>query len=673
MIRLLEAIANLGRDHLQSGQMRRPAASAAVALVLAGAAAGAQAPQKHVDPSCTLVRPGFVSGRWTALGSPYCVTGDITVSESHGSGSLTIEGGVEVRVAPGAEMRVTGTLVVQGDAGAPVLFTSAHPASPWAGLFFDGAQDGSSLAHAQIRNASESGIRILDSVVALIACEISDNVGSSAHEGGGGIWASIASGDLVLQSCRITSNTTASPGNGGGLWVSIGSGDLVLEDCVVSDNLAFSGTTGPIRGNGGGISAELLDGRLVLERCELERNRAIQADASQSGGGGAIECFTATEVVLTDCLIAQNECKSTNFLSGLEFESSGGGLRVAGPSLRLTRCVVRDNRANPNYWLPSAGGGFPEAYGGGVHHWGPSADLTIESCVFAGNITWATGENATLRGGAIWAGGRSASITNSTIARNQQVRAAGTASSPQPQPGAGIHVQGTTMATIVNSIVSRNTAAAAVGEPPNFPPKPLTGAAVLQGPAAGPQITGMPAARYSNVEGGFPGVGNLWVEPLFAGGGTSCGAVELSPGSECIDAGDPAPAFDDVAFPPSQGTNRNDMGANGGPLAAGWANWERASLELVLTPRPTPCSAANVLALTKGGALAHPVEIYLEAIDGVQLPGGPMLLASGSFCSAGQWEITLVLVGACEASSFTLRSYALDSTGQPVMSNAVNW
>ena len=668
MFRPFEASASPGQDHLAGRRKWQRAACAAGALALASVPLGAQVQRirKHVDPPCTLVRPGFVSGTWTAAGSPYCVTGDVTVSAS-----LVIQSGVEVRAAHGAEIRVTGTLVVKGEANAPVLFTRADPALPWAGLFFDGAA-GSSLNHAQVRNANQSGIRILDSVVALTSCEISDNEGSSANAGGGGIWAKIASGDLVLQDCRITANATASPGNGGGLWVSIGSGDLILEDCVVSDNLAVSPFAGSQRGSGGGIQASLQDGRLVLERCELERNRAIQEEAELSGGGGAIQCFTATEVVLTDCLVAQNQCESTNFLSNVDFESSGGGLRIFGPSLRLTRCVFRDNRANPNYWLPSASGGLPAALGGGVYHRGANADLIVENCVFAGNVTWATGGNASVRGGAIWAGGRSVSITNTTVARNQQVLATGS-SFTQALPGSGIHVQGSTIGTIANTIVSRNSAARAPGAPPSFPPVLLTGAVVLQGPAAGAPITGTPTVRYSNVEGGFGGVQNLNVEPLFVGLGTSCGAVELHPDSDCIDAGDPAPAFNDILFPPSQGAVRNDMGANGGPLAAGWTNWGRPTLELVVAPRATPCSETSVLALTKGGALAHTVEIFLEAIDGVPLPGGPMLLASGTFCSAGMWETSLSLSGGCAASSFTLRSHALDSLGQPVMSNAVNW
>ncbi|MHA2100651.1 MAG: choice-of-anchor D domain-containing protein, partial [Candidatus Kariarchaeaceae archaeon] len=41
-------------------------------------------------------------------------------------------------------------------------------------------------------------------------------------------------------------------------------------------------------------------------------------------------------------------------------------------------------------------------------------------------------------------------------------------------------------------------------------------------------------------------------------------------GSQCIDAGDPDSSYNDVCFPPSLGTERNDMGAHGGPGGCGW-------------------------------------------------------------------------------------------------------
>lgn len=327
--------------------------------------------RRQAPPACRQVG-GVVSGTWTRAGSPYCVTEDLTV----GPGSLTIESGVQVRVAADVSIRVTGALVVQGTSLAPVLFTSTDPGAPWAGLFFDQATLASSLELCRIEGANDGGVRILDSAVSLLGCEIA---GNTREADGGGLWASIASGDLVLQDCRITGNT-ADGGDGGGLWVSLASGDLVLQDCDVSDNTALVVTGGfpYLGGNGGGLSATLADGDLLLERCELTRNRAVQDPIGTSGQalGGGLQCTGASSVVLDDCLIAQNESFAYNDFPQLQFRAGGGGIYVAGAALRLTRCIVRDNRAAGSYPFPLSNGGAPFASGGGLCHEGAGHGLT---------------------------------------------------------------------------------------------------------------------------------------------------------------------------------------------------------------------------------------------------------------------------------------------------------
>ncbi len=81
-----------------------------------------------------------------------------------------------------------------------------------------------------------------------------------------------------------------------------------------------------------------------------------------------------------------------------------------------------------------------------------------------------------------------------------------------------------------------------------------------------PQISGDSSVTYSDVQGGWPGEGNIAFNPIFY----SPSNYALVDGSPCIDAGNPDPLFNDVCFPPSAGTNRNDMGAYGGPGACDW-------------------------------------------------------------------------------------------------------
>jgi Tfp pilus assembly protein PilX len=74
---------------------------------------------------------------------------------------------------------------------------------------------------------------------------------------------------------------------------------------------------------------------------------------------------------------------------------------------------------------------------------------------------------------------------------------------------------------------------------------------------------------YELSEGGYQGpsnhVGDLTVDPLFVN--SAAGDYHLSDGSPCMDFGDPSAGFYDTDFPPSKGTQRNDMGAYGGPWA----------------------------------------------------------------------------------------------------------
>ena len=65
------------------------------------------------------------------------------------------------------------------------------------------------------------------------------------------------------------------------------------------------------------------------------------------------------------------------------------------------------------------------------------------------------------------------------------------------------------------------------------------------------------------------GQGNIDEDPIFVGGSS----YHLQEGSPCIDAGDPDPIHNDECLPPSMGTERNDMGAYGGPWACPMTCW----------------------------------------------------------------------------------------------------
>jgi len=88
------------------------------------------------------------------------------------------------------------------------------------------------------------------------------------------------------------------------------------------------------------------------------------------------------------------------------------------------------------------------------------------------------------------------------------------------------------------------------------------------------QIAGNVSITYSDVQGGYQGEGNINFNPIFY----SQTCLHIVAGSPCIDAGDGSAIYNDVCFPPSWGTERNDMGAHGGP---GGCNWDSLCIPTV--------------------------------------------------------------------------------------------
>ncbi|MBL9129127.1 MAG: right-handed parallel beta-helix repeat-containing protein, partial [Verrucomicrobiales bacterium] len=83
---------------------------------------------------------GAISGAqaWTYVGIPYFLTTNLVVDTA---GTLTLGPGTIVRMAPGAYLSVTGKLLVNGTAEAPVILTSAKDDSAGGDAHHDGTQD----------------------------------------------------------------------------------------------------------------------------------------------------------------------------------------------------------------------------------------------------------------------------------------------------------------------------------------------------------------------------------------------------------------------------------------------------------------------------------------------------------------------------------------------------
>ncbi len=127
------------------------------------------------------------------------------------------------------------------------------------------------------------------------------------------------------------------------------------------------------------------------------------------------------------------------------------------------------------------------------------------------------------------------------------------------------------------------------------------------------------AATYSDIQGGYPGEGNIALDPAFVDPET--GDLRLRADSPCIDAGDPDPAYDDGCRPPGRGGARCDMGGYGGP-----ENCRLLSSAGAADPPPTAAGAAT---------RAQPNPFDGETVIGFNLPV-PTLVRIVIFDAAGR-------------------------------------
>ncbi|AKQ64706.1 Outer membrane protein A precursor [Myxococcus hansupus] len=74
-----------------------------------------------------------------ASGSPYLVTGDVTVPEGN---RLTLEPGVRLVFTGHFKLAVLGRITAQGTAERPIVFTAANPTTGWAGMRLAATSDG---------------------------------------------------------------------------------------------------------------------------------------------------------------------------------------------------------------------------------------------------------------------------------------------------------------------------------------------------------------------------------------------------------------------------------------------------------------------------------------------------------------------------------------------------
>jgi hypothetical protein len=401
-----------------------------------------------------------------------------------------------------------------------------------------------------------AGIEIVGASPTLSRCTIRGNVAGNI---GGGVNCNAGSNPLI-ESCTIEQNEAE---HGAGLYIVNGSSP-VIRGCFIQDNLAG--------GSAGGISCAGATSRPTIEFCQISRNRATVGAGMNCGESsptihgsffsgniaidtaGGMNCKDHASPIITRCVFQYNEASlytagglkcnlySNPIVSGCVFYQNraphGGGMYILDNSSPVVRrCEFRENAAFEDAVNEIGGSGGGVVAGGG--------DPLFDDCLFQGNRTEA--------GGAIVCGAGNPTIVNSRLVYNEATQIGGGITVNNSEPtiancyllgnsagygGGAVYNYNADGAVMVNCTITQNTAyhgwAIWAG---NDSHPTLTNCIVWNnGPASTiyDDETSSVTVTYSDVQYGYPGLGNINENPLFLGMG------HLLSGSPCIDRGNNA-------------------------------------------------------------------------------------------------------------------------------------
>ena len=273
---------------------------------------------------------GNQSGVWTAAGSPYQVTGNITIPSGQ---TLTVEAGVSVIFQGYYRLYVNGKIIANGTESEPILFTAADHNTGWGGIRLDGTPDVSSFHYCKFEYGKTSATG-----------------GYPDMHGGAFV---LKDADAEFYHCRFENNDATGDDNGmGGAVYCMNTGSATqtitrFEYCVFINNHTY--------GEGGAIKFTN-DGMTQIIRCQFINNNA-------GYGGGAVFYYTAYNAQIIQSLFYNNSADN----------SGGGAIKTLNPQtdLHLTNCTFAYNYA----YGAGEGGALNLDY----------ADLIAVNSIFYGN------------------------------------------------------------------------------------------------------------------------------------------------------------------------------------------------------------------------------------------------------------------------------------------------
>lgn len=336
----------------------------------------------------------------------------------------------------------------------------------------------------------------LDQSAILDGCTIygADSVAGAGNPVPGGALY-VEDAGALFRKCRFLESRASL---GGGVFLERRTFPVKFMDCIFESNVALYG--------GGGLYAER---DFEIDGCEFRSN-------SCPVSGGGLEVGRDGSVLVQHSRFVGNG------------SAYGGGISSVG-RVDLVRCEVIGNTAS------QMGGGFSTNTMSGVFGCSFEGNSAREGGgVAAGYLTVVDsrfiGNTATLHGGGYWSPTGSNSLVNSVFSENTAIL------------GGGFFNDGGSDPVFINCVFVRNHASSGGGGLMSLNGDPYLRNCILWANTAGffganlhAGSVSHPDVRFCDIEGGYPGVGNLSQDPLFVD--ESGGDFHLTYDSPCRNAG----------------------------------------------------------------------------------------------------------------------------------------
>jgi hypothetical protein len=269
-----------------------------------------------------------------------------------------------------------------------------------------------------------------------------------------------------ISNCTFVDN---SADRGGGIYNE--SSDPNVSNCLFSNNEASL--------QGGGMYN--LESDVTVSNCTFNGNSVHGPNSDQGYGGGISN--NGSSLTVTNCTFIGNS------VDGF-YLCHGGGINNCGSNSIVTNCTFKNNSAN----------GIIEGRGGGMCFF---ANSVLTNCIFIGNSATVSSEMGNSYGGGM-ANFYNSVVTNCILNGNSAAVGGG-------------------MYRLYNSVVSNCTLSGNLADIEAGGVHVLDDTAelshcILWGNDApnDPQIYGPLTLSYSDIQGGYPGIGNIDTDPCFA-------------------------------------------------------------------------------------------------------------------------------------------------------------